>query len=214
MIFGSVVKILSVPSYLARKQVNFKALAFLVGSGLPGVTLGAFALHVVPMNLVTGLVGLTIVSIALLNLFRFAHVTRHDRTKWLAAVGFPIGVEMGFSSAGAGAIGALSMMSLTTLAPAEIVGTDLCFGLALSLVGGGIHLGLGNVNTTVLWKLLAGGAVGAFAGSNLAAHLPSKKLRFALCVALVIIGSQLSYKSLTAYYAEYTAAHSAAPKTP
>jgi uncharacterized protein len=207
LIFGSVVKILSVPTYLAKKQVNFKALAFLLGTGLPGVLLGAFALHTVPMNLVTGLVGLTIVSIALLNLFRFAHVVRHDRTPWLACVGFPIGVEMGFSSAGAGAVGALSMMSLTTLAPAEIVGTDLCFGLGLSLVGGGIHLGLGNVNVAVLWKLLIGGSVGAFVGSYLAAHLPSKKLRFALCVALVIIGSQLSYKSLTAYYAEYTASH-------
>jgi hypothetical protein len=104
---------------------------------------------------------------------------------------------MGFSSAGAGAIGALALMGLTTLAPSAIVGTDLCFGLALSAIGGVIHAGLGDVNTAVLWKLLVGGSLGAFAGSSLAAHLPSKKLRFALCVALVYIGGQLSWKSFS-----------------
>ena len=66
----------------------------------------------------------------------------------LAAVGLPVGLEMGFSSAGAGAIGALALMGLTTLTPAAVVGTDLAFGLGLSLVGGGIHAALGSVKTT------------------------------------------------------------------
>jgi len=77
----------------------------------------------------------TITSIALINLFRFTNVTRHDRTPWLALVGLPIGLEVGFSSAGAGALGALFLMNMTTLAPAAVVGTDLSFGLVLSLVG-------------------------------------------------------------------------------
>ena len=94
------------------------------------------------------------------------------------------------------------MMSLTTLSTAEIVGTDLSFGLALSAVGGLIHAGLGDVNTAVLWKLLIGGVAGAFAGSALAAHMPSKKLRFALCLALVYIGGQLSWTSFSKMYAE------------
>ena len=207
LIFGAAVKILTVPSYLARKQVNFRALAYLVATGLPGVLGGALLLHNIPMKLMTGLVGLTIMSIALLNLFRFTHVSQHDRTPWLAAIGLPIGVEMGFSSAGAGAIGALALMSLTTLSPAQIVGTDLAFGLILSLVGGGIHAAMGSVNTAVLWKLLVGGAAGALVGSYLAAHMPSKKLRFALCIALVIIGAQLSWKSFSEYYTSYVTSH-------
>lgn len=208
LIFGSVVKILTVPTYMARRQVNWRAFSYMVGTGLPGVLAGAFLLSKVPTMLVTGLVGLTIVSIAALNLFRFGNVVRHDRTRWLAAIGFPIGIEMGFSSAGAGAVGALALMSLTKLAPAEIVGTDLAFGLALSVVGGGIHAALGSINTAVLWKLLIGGSVGALVGSSMAAHLPSKKLRFALCVALVVIGTQLSYKSFSEMYASSVAAAS------
>ena len=63
------------------------------------------------------------------------------------------------------------MMSLTTLSTAEIVGTNLSFGLALSAVGGLIHAGLGDVNTAVLWKLLIGGVAGAFAGASLASRI-------------------------------------------
>ena len=107
------------------------------------------------------------------------------------------------------------MMSLTTLSTAEIVGTDLSFGLALSAVGGLIHAGLGDVNTAVLWKLLVGGVAGAFAGSALASHMPSKKLRFALCLALVYIGAQLSWSSFSKLYSgSVSAAGPASPALP
>src|SRR5277367_2010549 len=214
LIFGTVVKVLTVPAYMARKQVNWRVFGFMTVAGIPGVIAGAFLLSRVPSTLVTGLVGLTISSIALLNLFRFGQVTRHDRAPWLTPVGGLIGLEMGFSSAGAGAIGALAMMGLTTLSTAEIVGTDLSFGLALSAVGGLIHAGLGDVNTSVLWKLLIGGTVGAFAGSALAAHLPSKKLRFALCLALVYIGAQLSWTSFSKMYSSNVSADGPATTTP
>ena len=161
---------------------------------------GALLLNKVPSNLVTGFVGLTIMIMALVNLFRFDHVVRHDRAKWLAPVGALIGVEMGFSSAGAGAIGALAMMSLTKLAMAEIVGTGLAFGLALSGLGGLIHAGLGDLNTAVLWKLLVGGVAGALVGSALAPRLSSQKLRFGLCLTLVYIGGQLSWKTFAEMY--------------
>ena len=91
-----------------------------------------------------------------------------------------------------------------------IVGTDLTFGLVLSTVGGGIHAAMGSLNTAVLWKLLAGGIPGALLGSSIAAHMPSKKLKFALCVALVLIGGQLSWKSFSEYYSSYVTAHRAA----
>jgi uncharacterized membrane protein YfcA len=216
LIFGTVVKVLTVPAYISRGQVNWRVFGYMTAFGIPGVIGGAFLLSRVPSTLVTGLVGLTIASIALVNLFRFGQVVRHNRVKWLSPIGLLIGTEMGFSSAGAGAIGALAMMSLTTLSTAEIVGTDLSFGLALSAVGGLIHAGLGDVNTAVLWKLLVGGVAGAFAGSALASHLPSKKLRFALCLALVYIGAQLSWTSFSKMYAGSVSAAgpSAAPATP
>lgn len=212
LIFATVVKVVTVPSYMARQQVNWRVFAYLTAAGLPGVIAGAFLMKKLPTDLVMGCVGLTIVSITLVNLFRFAHVVQHDRARWLGPLGLLIGLEMGFSSAGAGAIGALAMMSLTKLSTAEIVGTNLTFGLALSAVGGLIHAGLGDVNTGVLWKLLVGGVLGAFAGSSLATHVESKKLRFALCLALVYIGAQLSWTSFNRIYSSSVSA--AGPSTP
>jgi len=208
LIFGAVVKLVTVPTYMARGQINKRALLYMLGAGLPGVLGGALLLRDLSTQLIEAIIGLTIVAMSLMNLFRFGNVTRHDRTPWLAAVGLPIGVEMGISSAGAGAIGALALMSLTTMGPAEVVGTGLSFGLGLSIVGGGIHAALGGVNTAVLWKLLFGGVPGAIAGSYLAGRLPSQKLRFALCLALVVIGAQLSWKSLADYRASSVAAAS------
>jgi len=199
LIFGAAVKILTTPLYIARKQVNWRAFGFLMATGLPGVLIGTLLLQGFKSDLLTAFVGFTIVSIAVINLLRFSNVTRRDRTPWLAAVGLPIGIEVGFSSAGAGALGALCLMNMTLLSPAAVVGTDLSFGLILSLVGGGIHAALGDVNTPVLLKLLIGGAGGALVGGMLATKLPSKKLRFVLCVALVILGANLGWKGWTDY---------------
>ena len=199
LIFGAAVKILTTPLYIARKQVNWRAIGFLMVTGLPGVLIGTLLLQGFKSDLLTAFVGFTIVSIAVINLLRFSNVTRRDRTPWLAAVGLPIGIEVGFSSAGAGALGALCLMNMTLLSPAAVVGTDLSFGLILSLVGGGIHAALGDVNTPVLLKLLIGGAGGALVGGMLATKLPSKKLRFVLCVALVILGANLGWKGWTDY---------------
>jgi len=197
LIFGAVVKILTTPVYLKRRQVNWRALGYLLATGLPGVLAGSLILSGFKSDWVTVFVGVTIMIIALINLFRFTNVTRHDRTPWLAAVGLPIGLEVGFSSAGAGALGALCLMNMTMLAPAAVVGTDLSFGLVLSLVGGGIRAAMGDLNTAVLTKLLIGGVVGAVLGAFLSSKLPSKKLRFFLCLVLVFLGGQLAWKGLS-----------------
>ena len=161
LIFGAVVKLITAPLYWARGQVNWRALAYLLGTGLPGVLAGSLVLHGVRTGVMMALIGFTIMSVALLNLFRFSSATRPDRTKWLALVGLPIGAEVGFSSAGSGALGALALLSLTPLSSAEVVGTDLWFGRALSRVGGGIHAALGSFNAEVITKLLIGGIPGA-----------------------------------------------------
>ncbi|MEI9814515.1 MAG: sulfite exporter TauE/SafE family protein [Acidobacteriota bacterium] len=128
------------------------------------------------------------------NLFRFAPTQSVDRKPWLAFVALPIGLEVGFSSAGAGALGSLALMNLTKLSPAAVVGTDLTFGLVLNFVGGGIRAAMGDLDQSVLVRLLAGGVVGAILGSLLAQKLPSKKLKFVLCIALVGLGGNLAWK--------------------
>ena len=196
LVFGAVVKLLTAPVYLLRGQVNGRAFTYLIAGGLPGVLAGSLLLHGIRSSLMMALIGLTITIAALLNLFRASAGPRRNRTNWLAFVGLPIGAEVGFSSAGAGALGALALLSLTPLTAAEVVGTDLCFGLALSVVGGGIHTALGSLDTSVLLKLLIGGVPGALTGAMLASRLPSKQLRFALSLAMVVLGAQICWKGV------------------
>jgi uncharacterized membrane protein YfcA len=78
-----------------------------------------------------------------------------------------------------------------------VVGTDILFGLVLSAVGGGIHIGMGTLDYGMIFKLVSGGIFGSIAGAYLAAKVPGKPFRVALLVWLIFIGSQLLYRGLT-----------------
>jgi uncharacterized membrane protein YfcA len=107
----------------------------------------------------------------------------------------PIGAEVGFSSAGAGALGALLLLTMTNLAAAEVVGTDLCFGLVLAFIGGGANAAQGTLDNAVLTKLMIGGVPGAILGAFLAGRVASGKLRRGLSVAMAILGASLFYNA-------------------
>jgi hypothetical protein len=194
LIFGAVVKIITSPFYMARRQVDWRTLAIMLAGGVPGVLIGVFVLRGVDGKMITGVIGITIVIVAIFNLFRPTAEHRHDRTEWLALIALPIGTEVGFSSAGAGALGALSLLSMTKLSAAAVVGTDLVFGLVLSLIGGGVNAAMGTLSGPVLVQLLAGGVPGAILGAYLAGKVPSKQLRMGLSGAMALLGANLFYK--------------------
>src|SRR5581483_2345187 len=150
--FGAVVKLACVPIYLARHHVNKRALALMLAGGLPGVIFGGTFLNRLKgganERILYGLLGSLIAVTAafhLYRLFRPAPALRPPgRMRWLPWLALPIGAEVGFSSAGAGALGSLVLLSLTSLSAAEVIGTDLCFELGVGLAGSAIQLGAGN----------------------------------------------------------------------
>src|SRR6266566_3986639 len=84
--------------------------------------------------------------------------------RWLPWLAFPIGVESGFSSAGAGALGTVLLLNYSEMAPAQVVGTDIAFGLVLAIIGSAVHWTFGSVSTQALLQLLAGGVPGVIIG--------------------------------------------------
>jgi hypothetical protein len=108
---------------------------------------------------------------------------------------FPVGAEVGFSSAGAGALGSAALLSLTPLAPAQVVGTDIAFGFVVSLIGSGAHWFTPSSDSTLLLQLIAGGIVGAISGTLLSTHIPRRPLRFALWIWLLVLGGQFLFNS-------------------
>ena len=204
LVFVAGVKLLAAPQYVWRKSVNYRVLALLLAGGIPGVLGGALLLHFSNSQhwhgAVLATVGVTILATAGADLYRRLRNRPHPqgvlRTKRLAAVSLPIGFEVGFSSAGAGALGTVALMRWTSMTATAIVGTDLMFGLGLSLAGGGLHLSFGTVDPGVLAALLAGGIPGAIIGPWLATLVPGGKLRLGLAVWLVYLGTQILLRGL------------------
>jgi uncharacterized membrane protein YfcA len=204
LLFGTIVKLIATPIYLARGHVNFRVLAYTAGGGLPAVIVGSILLNHLDKEGLTRpiliIVGVTVVISAVGTFWRSISPQgiRHKPVNpaWIPAVFAPIGFEVGFSSAGAGALGTVALMRFTALTTSEVVGTDLAFGLLLSLFAGGIHASTTGIPWPVLVKLLAGGVPGVLIGTQLTKVVSPRKMRLALCVWLIYIGGQLSWRAL------------------
>ena len=202
--FSVAVKVLVVPMQMFRKQVDFKVLGYLLIGGIPGVLIGSLILAKLNTQGTQGILyaalGGTVVIMAAMNLYRIwlkpATGGTHNYLRWLPAIALPIGAEVGFSSAGAGALGSLVLLWFTPLTAARVVGTDLFFGLCLSLIGSGFQLSAGNYDAAILTKLVIGGLVGAFAGTYLAAITPQRAFRVVLSLWLITLGIQLAWSGV------------------
>jgi hypothetical protein len=217
--FSAAVKLILVPAQIARRNVAWRTLGFMLLGGAPGVLLGSLLLkHLVTagsQNLLNALLGFILVTTAgwqILFSLRPARRTQQprDRSPLLAWLMFPVGAEVGFSSAGAGALGSAALLSLTPLAPAQIVGTDILFGFVVSVLGSGVNWFSHSSNPTLLIELIAGGVFGAIAGTLLSARVPRRPLRYALWIWLMILGGQFLVNSFQVWSAPHPAIHSAA----
>ena len=118
LIFGAIIKLVVAPMYLARKQVNRRVMTLLCAGGLPGVLLGVYLISVLNTRhyerVLFVLLGTTIAATALYSVYRTMHKGRAangiDRHGWLPLIAAGIGTEVGFSSAGAGALGSLALL--------------------------------------------------------------------------------------------------------
>ena len=204
LVFSAAVKLLLVPTQIARKQVNWRVLGLMLLGGLPGVLLGSLLLaHLVSkgsQHVMNGMLGAVLVLTAIYQIFySFRPVVQRsqaDRSRWMPFLMFPVGAEVGFSSAGAGALGTAALLSLTALVPAQVVGTDIVFGFLLSLVGSGAHMFSHSNNPALLKHLIVGGVGGVLLGTFCAPYIPKRPLRFALWIWLLIIGIQFLYTNL------------------
>jgi len=198
--FSAVVKLILAPAQIARKNVAWPTLGYMVLGGVPGVLVGSFLLKQMvsagSQSLLNVILGLILVTIASWQIVFMIYRTRDlekakDRSRWMPWLMLPVGAEVGFSSAGAGALGNAALLSLTPLTPSEVVGTDIVFGLILSLVGSGAHWFSWGMEQSLLLHLIEGGIGGAVVGTMLSRSIPRRPLRFALWVWILFLGENI-----------------------
>ncbi|MGA2674148.1 MAG: sulfite exporter TauE/SafE family protein [Terracidiphilus sp.] len=209
--FSAVVKLILVPSQILRGNVGWRTLGLMLLGGVPGVLIGSLFLKQLvtagSQNLLNGLLGAVLVSTASWQILFYFRPLREnsgrERSSLLPWLMLPVGAEVGFSSAGAGALGSAALLSLTLLTPAQVVGTDIVFGFILSLIGSGAHWFSHPLSQPLLLQLTAGGLVGAMGGTLVSSRIPRRPLRLALWFWLLILGGQLLFNSYEGWAAPH-----------
>lgn len=205
--FSAAVKLILVPAQIVRRHIAWRTLGYMLLGGAPGVLIGSLMLRHLAITrsdvLLDALLGAVLISTAswqLLFSFRPMHQKKlpRDRSPLLTWLMLPVGMEVGFSSAGAGALGSAALLSLTQISPAQVVGTDIAFGFFVSCLGSGAHWFGQSTDTALLLQLISGGVLGAIAGTSLSERVPRRPLRIALWIWLLILGGQFLFISYNA----------------
>ena len=213
-LFAGVLRLIAAPFYLLGKQIHSRYLWLLLLGAIPGLLLGTWALRLLNRDagnpyviVVLGILLAASSSVSFIRRMRNPGFAAKNH-RWLPWLALPIGVESGFSSAGAGALGTVLLLNYSEMTPAQVVGTDLLFGLVLAVIGSAFHWSFGSISMPILFQLLLGGVPGVVFGCLLARKVPADKLKTAVAMVAIIAGLQLVWtgtRSLAARRATSTA---------
>src|SRR6266403_4010686 len=196
-VFAGVLRLIAAPFYLVKKNFHARYLWLLLVGAIPGLLLGTFVLRLIGQEggnpVVIILLGILLAASSSVTFAPRAQNPGFARKnpRWLPWLALPIGVESGFSSAGAGALGTVLLLNYSEMTPPQVVGTDLVFGLVLAIIGGAFHWSFGSISMPILFQLLLGGVPGVVLGCLLARKVPANKLKTAVAMVAIFAGLQL-----------------------
>jgi uncharacterized membrane protein YfcA len=196
-LFAGVLRLIAAPFYLVGKQIHSRYLWLLLQGAVPGLLVGTWLLHLLSRDagnpvviLLLGVILATSSSVTFIRRMQNPSFAGKNH-RWLPWLALPIGVESGFSSAGAGALGTVLLLNYSEMTPMQVVGTDLLFGLVLAVIGSAFHWSFGSISTPILFELLLGGVTGVVLGCLLARRVPASKLKTAVAMVAIFAGLQL-----------------------
>jgi uncharacterized membrane protein YfcA len=211
-VFAGVLRLIAAPFYLLGRNFHARYLWLLLIGAVPGLLLGTLVLQLLGNQggnpVVVILLG---IMLAVTSSVTFVPRAQNQgfaqkNSRWLPWLALPIGVEYGFSSAGAGALGSVLLLNYSEITTPQVIGTDLIFGLVLAAIGGTFHWKFGAINGLVLGQLLAGGVPGVVLGCALARHVPARKLRLVVAMIAIFAGVQLVWNGTSTLLANRAAA--------
>jgi uncharacterized protein len=209
--FAAGLRIIAAPFYLFGKHIHVRYFWLLVAGATPGLMAGTYLLHLVSDRARSPIVLILLGSLlAMSSAVTFVPSAQNPEfarrnSSWLPVLAFPIGVESGFSSAGAGALGTVLLLNYSELNPAQVVGTDILFGLVLAILGSAFHWEFGSIQPVVVKQFLIGGIPGVILGCLLARRLAAGKLKFVVGTIAICAGLQLVWSGIHTLLTNQTA---------
>lgn len=202
--FAAVTKAVGAASFLRRSAADTRLTLQLACGSLPGTLIGARLIDAGPLlglaspdELVRHALGVALCLAGGASIVRAAGWSIGRRVSTApgplasAAVGFAVGVLVGLTSVGAGAVLMAVFTVLYSLPPARAVGTDVVHGALLAAVAAALHGASGRVELPLLVSLLAGSLPGVALGSWLCGRVPGRPLRLGVGVMLIVSGLRL-----------------------
>jgi uncharacterized protein len=208
-VFAGALRLIAAPFYVIGREVHKEYLWLLLKGAIPGLLIGTLALQLVSKKsspVVLILLGMVLAlssAISFTQRMQYREFARKN-SRWLPWFALPIGVEAGFSSAGAGALGTTLLMNYSEMPPSQVVGTDILFGLVLAVIGSAFHFKFGAINAPILWQLLSGGVPGVLLGCAFARKVPARNLRVGIALIALFAGLQLMWDGTRTLWPNHT----------
>jgi uncharacterized membrane protein YfcA len=210
--YGAVTKTLGGWRHWRKGTVDLGVSKWLAVGSVPGALVGVWLLDVLhtaygksfePALLGAVAVALLVVALTILGraLFMPTLVAREveaieqtRRTRLTAVcIGAVLGVILGVTSVGSGALIGLALILVFKLTPHRVVGTDVFHAAILLWAAGLAHVVSGNVDFALMGTILVGSLPGVLIGTQLVTHVPGAVLRPVL--GCVLLGSALGVLS-------------------
>lgn len=202
--YGAVTKTIGGWRHLRSGTVDLGVSKWLAVGSMPGSLLGVVLVNRLHDAYGTGIDGVLLISIAgalmivalsilgrALFMPRLIARERHSvelsgRVRAGAAgIGLVLGLIVGMTSVGSGALIGLALILVFRLTPHRVVGTDVFHAAILLWTAGLAHWVSGNVDLTLMANILIGSLPGVWIGTSLIHRVPATTLRPALgCVLL------------------------------
>jgi uncharacterized membrane protein YfcA len=202
--YGAITKTLGGWRHLRKGTVDLGVSKWLAVGSVPGALVGVWLLDRLHASygkdfepVLLGGIAVALLIVAATILFRALFMPklvareRHTieqtrRTKITAiSIGAVLGLILGVTSVGSGALIGLALILVFKLTPHRVVGTDVFHAAILLWAAGLAHLVSGNVDFLLMATILVGSLPGVLVGTALIGHVPANALRPVLgCVLL------------------------------
>jgi uncharacterized protein len=209
LMYGAVTKTLGGYKHLRKGTVDLGVSKWLAYGGVPGALIGVLLVdrlhkaygksfdHVL-IGCVAGAL-VIVASVVLVRTLLLSHLAEHERESFhftrragiaAVALGFVLGLILGMTSVGSGALIGVAMIVIFRLTPQRVAGSSVFLAAMLLWVAGLAHVVSGNVDYGLMGNILIGSMPGVWIGAHFVDRVPNQALRVTLGAAL--LGSALA----------------------